>query len=303
MEDKRKSNLDNVAKDILYKTLDKVTSSKIKMCRTAKEIWEKLIQLCEDNEQTKENKLSVAIQKFDNTKMKIGESMHDYDERISGIINELNTLGKVYSNKEISLKVVRGLSKERDVKTMAIRESKDLNKVEFHDLFADLKAYEFEMQIREGEPSTPAATTALTAVKLEPIGSVEISVDQLSNDAISQGNFQRQYQKNHSKEEPNACYSCGKTGHFIGDCPKHKKDKLGSTEKGKKPYEHKRRSKYDKKSYKKKHEVLLAEERKSKWAESDSDDSDPESMSCSSDDDEEVKCLMVDDTKLESTSQ
>lgn len=39
-EDKKKANLDNVAKDILYKTLDKNTFSKIKMCKTAKEIWE-----------------------------------------------------------------------------------------------------------------------------------------------------------------------------------------------------------------------------------------------------------------------
>ncbi|XP_073279542.1 uncharacterized protein [Primulina huaijiensis] len=116
---------------------------KIKMSKTAKEIWEKLIQLCEGNEQTKENKLSVAVQKFDNIKMKAGESMLEYDERISGIINELNAQGNVYTNKEVALKVVRGLPKEWDVKTMAMRESKDLNKVELHDLFADQKAYEF----------------------------------------------------------------------------------------------------------------------------------------------------------------
>ncbi|XP_075515730.1 uncharacterized protein LOC142550540 [Primulina tabacum] len=71
-EDKRKDNLDDVAKYILYKTLDKDTFSKIKMRKNAKEIWEKLIQLCEGNEQAKENKLSVAVQKFDNIKMKIG---------------------------------------------------------------------------------------------------------------------------------------------------------------------------------------------------------------------------------------
>ena len=67
---------------------------------------------------------------------------------------------------------------------MAMRESKDLNKVELHDLFADLKAYEFELQTREGEPSTPAATTALTAVRTEPTGSVEKAAYQLSNDAM-----------------------------------------------------------------------------------------------------------------------
>ncbi|XP_073061929.1 uncharacterized protein [Primulina eburnea] len=112
IEDKRKSNLDNVATDILYRTLDKITFRKIKMCKTIKEIWEKLIQLCEGNEQMKKNKISVAIHKFNNIKMKTGESMDEFDERANSIINGLNALKKVYSNKEIALKVVRGLPKE-----------------------------------------------------------------------------------------------------------------------------------------------------------------------------------------------
>ncbi|XP_073137084.1 uncharacterized protein [Henckelia pumila] len=95
-EDKKKANLDNVAKDILYKTLDKKTFSKIKMCKTGKEIWEKLIQLCEGNEQTKENKLSVATQKFENIRMKPGESMSEFYERVSSIIIELDALGKTF---------------------------------------------------------------------------------------------------------------------------------------------------------------------------------------------------------------
>ncbi|XP_073121990.1 uncharacterized protein [Henckelia pumila] len=97
-EDKKKANLDNVAKDILYKTLDKNMFSKIKTCSTAKEIWEKLTQLCEGNDQTKKNKLSVAIQMFDNAKMKPGETMTEFDERFSTIICELIALGKTYTN-------------------------------------------------------------------------------------------------------------------------------------------------------------------------------------------------------------
>ncbi|XP_073153523.1 uncharacterized protein [Henckelia pumila] len=89
-EGKKKANLDNVAKDIFYKTLDKNTFSKIKICKTGKEIWEKLIQLCKKNEQTKENKLSVATKKFDNIKIKPGESMTEFDERVSSIVIELN---------------------------------------------------------------------------------------------------------------------------------------------------------------------------------------------------------------------
>ncbi|XP_073309953.1 uncharacterized protein [Primulina huaijiensis] len=125
--------------------------TKIKTCTTAKEIWEKLTQLCKGNDQTKENKLTVAIQKFDNAKMKPGETIVELDERFSSIIIELTSLGKKYSNREIALKVMRALPREWDVKTIAMRESKDLNKLELHDLFADLKAYEFELAIRTEE--------------------------------------------------------------------------------------------------------------------------------------------------------
>ncbi|XP_073133744.1 uncharacterized protein [Henckelia pumila] len=111
-EDKKKENLDDVAKDILYKTLEKNTFSKINRCKIGKEIWEKLIQLCEGNEQKKENKLSVATQKFDNIKIKSGESMTEFDERVSSIEIVLNALRKTYPNREIFLKVIRGLSKK-----------------------------------------------------------------------------------------------------------------------------------------------------------------------------------------------
>ncbi|KZV45913.1 hypothetical protein F511_27697 [Dorcoceras hygrometricum] len=65
-DDKKKANLDNVARDILYKTLDKDKNmfSKIKTCATTKDIWEKLVQIYEGSDETKENKLTVAQQKL-----------------------------------------------------------------------------------------------------------------------------------------------------------------------------------------------------------------------------------------------
>ncbi|KZV55771.1 hypothetical protein F511_25977 [Dorcoceras hygrometricum] len=147
-EDKKKANLDNVAKDILYKTLDKNIFSKIKTCATAKDIWEKLTQIFKGNDETKENKLTVSQQKYESIKMREGENMAELDERFSVVVIEFTSLGKEYSNKELALKVMRALPKEWDVKTMAMRESKDLNKLDLHDLFANLKAYEFELETK-----------------------------------------------------------------------------------------------------------------------------------------------------------
>ncbi|KZV20531.1 hypothetical protein F511_30624, partial [Dorcoceras hygrometricum] len=79
---------------------------------------------------------------------------------------------KEYSNRELVLKVMRALPREWDVKTMAMRESKDLNKLELHDLFANLKACEFELETRsEAGPSTSQPTKALAATTDRSTGS------------------------------------------------------------------------------------------------------------------------------------
>ncbi|KZV46243.1 hypothetical protein F511_08686, partial [Dorcoceras hygrometricum] len=149
-------------KDILYKMLDKNMFIKIKTCATAKEIWEKLTQICEENDETKENKFTVAQQKYELMKIREEETMMEFDERFSSVVIQLTSLGKEYSNRVLALKVMRALPREWDVKTMAMRESKDLNKLELHDLFANLKAYEFERETRsEAGPSTSQPTKAL----------------------------------------------------------------------------------------------------------------------------------------------
>ncbi|MDQ9783053.1 hypothetical protein RF094_10125, partial [Serratia marcescens] len=77
---------------------------KIKACKTAKEIWDKIIQLNEGNEQTRENKLLVANQKFEQMKLQPGEKIADFDDRFTNVVNELVTLGKSFENRELALK-------------------------------------------------------------------------------------------------------------------------------------------------------------------------------------------------------
>lgn len=66
---------------------------------------------------------------------------------------------------------MRALPREWDLKTVAMKESKGLSKLKLHDLFAELKGYEFELGIRiEEEPSTSQPTKALaTTVAALPV--------------------------------------------------------------------------------------------------------------------------------------
>ncbi|KZV26005.1 hypothetical protein F511_03878 [Dorcoceras hygrometricum] len=215
--------------------------SKVKNCPTAKDIWEKLTHICEGNDESTENKLTVAQQKYESIKMKDGETMAEFDERFSVVVIELNSLGKEYSNRELALKVMRELPKEWDVKTMAMRESKDLNKLELHDLFANLKAYEFELKTRsEAGPSTSQLTQALAATTSEPCSpSTSKSADQLNDDVMSLfakkfGKFMRKsfhpssaynsFNKSDKATSDLICYNCDHPGHFATECNRPKRD-------------------------------------------------------------------------------
>ncbi|KZV48586.1 hypothetical protein F511_22256 [Dorcoceras hygrometricum] len=82
---------------------------------------------------------------------------------------------------------MRALPREWDVKTIAMRESKDLNKLELHDLFANLKAYEFELETRaEAGPSISQPTKALATTTTEQCSpSTSKTANQLSDDVMS----------------------------------------------------------------------------------------------------------------------
>lgn len=108
-----------------------------------------MIIICEGTDQIKKNKLTIAMQKFQNFKIKSNEILDQLDARFTNIINELSFLGKKYSQREMSLKVFRVLTKKWDMMVVAMRKSKDLLRITTYELFSNLKAYEFEMDRRE----------------------------------------------------------------------------------------------------------------------------------------------------------
>ncbi|XP_047326564.1 uncharacterized protein LOC124930253 [Impatiens glandulifera] len=117
-DDKRRNNLDNHCRSHIFKSLDRNTFSMVRECKTAKEACEMVIQLHEGNKRTKENKIMVATQNFENIKMKPGETMKEFSDRFTNVVNELSVLGNKYDNKEIIIKALRSLPSTWDIKTM-----------------------------------------------------------------------------------------------------------------------------------------------------------------------------------------
>ncbi|XP_047318744.1 uncharacterized protein LOC124922058 [Impatiens glandulifera] len=147
------------------------------------------------------NNIEVSI-KLDNFKMRPGETMTEFDARFSKIVTTLAILDKTYNNREVTIKVMCALPREWDIKTMAMRESKDLNMMELFDLLVDLKAYERKRLKQEIIECAHLASTSRDK------GKKRKNVD------AAQG-------PNAKKKVNNDCFFCNKVGHLKKNCTKY----------------------------------------------------------------------------------
>ncbi|XP_031090845.1 uncharacterized protein LOC115995834 [Ipomoea triloba] len=155
-EERTRVNLDNIAKDILYKALDESLFPRVRKCKNAKDIWDVLMLIGDGDEQEKENKLTIAMKKFEDFKLNPKESITEMEARFIKLLMEINDLDEnKLTQKEISLKILRGLPKSWEMKVVAMRDHRDLKTTSTTQIFSDLKAYEFEKEaLNDEEPET-----------------------------------------------------------------------------------------------------------------------------------------------------
>ncbi|KAL8529116.1 hypothetical protein ACS0TY_006544 [Phlomoides rotata] len=77
------------------------------------------------------------------------ETIDELDSRFTVIMNEINTLGKVFTKREMALKIIRALPEKCDVFTVMFQNTKDLKEVSPQQIFSELKAFEFDLNIRK----------------------------------------------------------------------------------------------------------------------------------------------------------
>ena len=98
----------------------------ISSCTSTKQIWDSLKDAHESTTQVRKFKISKLCSEYEAFKMKFGESLQDMITRFTTGINELISLGKVYTTEEQVDKVLRTLSRSQEIKVTVIRTAKDL---------------------------------------------------------------------------------------------------------------------------------------------------------------------------------
>ena len=97
------------------------------------------------------------------------ETIKGMFKRFTDIVNNLDSLGKTFSNEEKVRKILRSLPKAKwEPKTTAIEEARDLCSLQLDDLQGKLLTHELQMNEYDGELPESMKNLALKAKEAEP---------------------------------------------------------------------------------------------------------------------------------------
>jgi len=108
-EDFKKMEKNAKAKKLLYFGLGPDEYTRISECESAKDIWDNLQVAHEGTNQVMQSRIELLMRKFELFEMGDCETVMDMYTRFTHITNELKSLGKSFTIKELVRKILRFL--------------------------------------------------------------------------------------------------------------------------------------------------------------------------------------------------
>ncbi|XP_072066923.1 uncharacterized protein [Arachis hypogaea] len=241
-EEKKKVELNAKAINLMHCAISFEEFRKVSRCKTAKEIWDKLRLTHEGTKQVRETRIDMLMKEYEMFSMKEDESIDQMFERFSIIINNLDAMGRNYSEETLVRNILRSLTKKWEVKSTAISERNDLIKITYDELRGKLLAYEttYMSQDKDDKKKSIALKSRMTAQGKESDDSF------LDEEMVLFARKMRRLlrYKNKGKRSSSSkdvkkdqvkftCHHCKEPGHFKSDCPQLKKGEKSKKDKKK----------------------------------------------------------------------
>ncbi|GJY63912.1 hypothetical protein Tco_0465372 [Tanacetum coccineum] len=171
---------------VLYNALPKKEYERIFMCDTAQNIWDSLITTHQGNNQVKDNKIDLFVQKYEEFSITDDETIDCAFSRFNTIITSLKALGESFSSRNHVRKFLRALP------------SKDLSKLSLDEFVGNLIVYEVVLEKDLESAKNKKAKYKSLALKARQVLSDEDVSSSDSNDeeyAMAVRNFKKFFKR------------------------------------------------------------------------------------------------------------
>ncbi|GKC29789.1 synaptobrevin, longin-like domain protein [Tanacetum coccineum] len=177
------------------------------------------------------------------------ETINSGFTRFNAIVTSLKYLDQDYSSKKHVRKLLRVLPLKWRAKVTTIKEAKDLATLPLDELIGNLKVYEMILA-SDGVAYKPIKEKIMPIALKANVTRVQTSSNSICQDESDEDeeinlmakNFRKIFRKGVKKHDKfdickektkggessrreRGCYNCGNKNHFIGDCPKPKRNK------------------------------------------------------------------------------
>ncbi|XP_035836117.1 uncharacterized protein LOC118484222 [Helianthus annuus] len=143
---------DKKALHIIFQAVNESVFERIAICRTSKEAWDVLHKAYRGERRVKTVKLQTLRCEFDALRMKENETVEDYMNRITAIVNQLRLNEENITEQRVVEKILRSLTRKYESVVVAIEESKDLTTVSTEELLGILQSHELRMKQYDESP-------------------------------------------------------------------------------------------------------------------------------------------------------
>ncbi|XP_070040980.1 uncharacterized protein [Nicotiana tomentosiformis] len=200
--------------------------SRIQRCNTAKQIWDTLQVSHEGILQVKRSRGTLLYSQYENFAMKEGETIQEMYTRFTTLTNELKSLGMIIPEEDKVEKILtRVLPITWESKITVIQGSKNIVTLPLDELIGNLTTYELRRQIMKMVVPKKERSLELRIIygsDLEDDEMAMITKDFKKYMRSGKGSsISRNYSKSKALEKQTnyGCYKCGKTDHYIKNCP------------------------------------------------------------------------------------
>nr|XP_017217213.1 PREDICTED: uncharacterized protein LOC108194785 [Daucus carota subsp. sativus]XP_017246620.1 PREDICTED: uncharacterized protein LOC108218215 [Daucus carota subsp. sativus] len=234
-EEEDRMNIAAKAEMVLTSALAEKEYKRVNNCKSAQEMWNKLVVTYEGTTDIKDSRMDTLIMEYENFKLQEGENIIDMETRFTRIVDELAQLGKNYTQNEKNRRVLKSLPPSWKVKVTTIKEMHNLNDYHIDNLFGNLRAYEEDNvpDIVVPKVEEKKKNMALKAILIDDDDNDEELNEELKN--LDEGEIAlltRQLRRVLQKETQDVCFECKQPGHYKRECPKLAKGRVLVAENG-----------------------------------------------------------------------